>query len=142
MRRVMRLLAWRSNQPALIRWLEAFALFGVALAGRVAFDALHIPIPFLTFYPAILFAALLLGWKEATFVLVASLSAGMHFFLPPGMSLLPIGWAFVGVLNIAIIVALKALAVELTEANERQRLLFRELQHRCRKHATVRDWET
>jgi two-component sensor histidine kinase len=40
------------------------------------------------------------------------------------------GWAFVGALNIAIIVALKTLAQELAEANERQRLLFQELQHR------------
>jgi two-component sensor histidine kinase len=71
-----------------------------------------------------------LGWKEAIFVLVLSLSAGWYFFLPPGMMLLPAGWAFVGALNIAIIIALKALAPQLAEANERQRLLFQELQHR------------
>jgi two-component sensor histidine kinase len=46
------------------------------------------------------------------------------------MMLLPAGWAFVGALNIAIIIALKALAEQLAEANERQRLLFQELQHR------------
>jgi two-component sensor histidine kinase len=87
-------------------------------------------IPFLSFYPAILVAAVLLGWKEAIFVLVLSLSAGWYFFLPRGMMLLPAGWAFVGALNIAIIIALKALAQQLAEANERQRLLFQELQHR------------
>jgi cysteine sulfinate desulfinase/cysteine desulfurase-like protein len=37
---------------------------------------------------------------------------------------------FVGTLNIAIIIALKALTQELAEANERQKVLFQELQHR------------
>lgn len=59
-----------------------------------------------------------------------SLSVGWYFFLPPGMSLFPVGWAFVATLNIAIIIALKALAQQLAEANERQRMLFQELQHR------------
>jgi two-component sensor histidine kinase len=73
---------------------------------------------------------LVLGWKEAVFVLVLSLAAGLYFFLPPDMLLLPAGYAFVGTLNIAIIIALKVLAQNLTEANDRQRVLFRELQHR------------
>ena len=128
--RVARILRLRWRQPALIRWLEAAALFGVALTIRFSLGPLHGAIPFLSFYPAILVAAVLLGWKEAIFVLVLSLSAGWYFFLPPGMMLLPAGWAFVGALNIAIIIALKALAEQLAEANERQRLLFEELQHR------------
>jgi two-component sensor histidine kinase len=84
----------------------------------------------LSFYPAIILAALLLGWKEASFVLILSISAGWYFFLPANQSLLPLGWIFVGILNIGIIIGLKALAKALDEANERQRLLFQELQHR------------
>src|SRR6478672_2377550 len=128
--RVMQMLAWRSSQPALIRWLAASALFGVALAARFWLGTLHGAVPFLTFYPAMFVAALVLGWQEAAFVLVMSLSAGLYFFLPSGVLLLPAGYAFVGALNIAIIIALKALAQELAEANERQKLLFQELQHR------------
>jgi two-component sensor histidine kinase len=128
--RVARILRLRWRQPTLIRWLEAAALFGIALTIRFSLGPLHGAIPFLSFYPAILVAAVLLGWKEAIFVLVLSLSAGWYFFLPPGMLLLPAGWAFVGALNIAIVIALKALAQQLAEANERQRLLFQELQHR------------
>ena len=108
----------------------ATALFGIALTIRFSLGPLHGAIPFLSFYPAILVAAVLLGWKEAIFVLVLSLSAGWYFFLPRDMMLLPAGWAVVGALNIAIIIALKALAQQLAEANERQRLLFQELQHR------------
>jgi two-component sensor histidine kinase len=73
---------------------------------------------------------LLLGWPEAVFVLLLSMAAGLYFFLPPDMMFLPVGWAMAGTFNIAIIIALKALAVELAEANERQRILFQELQHR------------
>lgn len=127
---VLRFLAWRSNQPLLIRWLEAFALFAAAFAVRYALGWPAGAIPFLTFYPAVLVAALLLGWQEAVFVLLLSIAAGLYIFLPPDMFFLPIGWALAGAFNIAVIIALKALAVALAEANERQRILFQELQHR------------
>jgi two-component sensor histidine kinase len=125
-----RIFAWRLRQPSLIRWLEAAALFGVALAIRSSLGSFDEAARFLTFYPAILVASVLLGWQEAVFVLVLSLAAGWYFFLPPGPSLLPLGWALVGGLNIAIIAALKSLAQQLAEANDRQRVLFEELQHR------------
>jgi two-component sensor histidine kinase len=124
-----RILGWR-RLPTPIRWLGASAIFGIALALRFTFGPLHEAARFLIFYPAIIIAAVLLGWKEAIFVLVLSLSAGWYFFLPPGMGLLPVGWAVVGIMNIAIITALKAMTEQLAEANERQRLLFQELQHR------------
>jgi two-component sensor histidine kinase len=127
---VLRMLGWRWRQPTLARWLEAAALFGAAFAIRFSLGPLYGAVPFLSFYPAILIAAALLGWKEAVFVLVLSLAAAWYFFLPPQMLLLPAGWTFVGALNIAIIIALKALAEQLAEANERQRVLFLELQHR------------
>jgi two-component sensor histidine kinase len=113
-----------------VRWLEAFALFAVALALRHTFGWSEGVIPFLTFYPAVLIAALLLGWQEATFIMLLSIAAALVFFLPPNMIFLPIGWAIAGTFNIAIIVALKTLALDLAEANERQRILFQELQHR------------
>src|SRR5271165_7010104 len=128
--RVARILGRRWRQPTLTRWLEALALFGVALSIRFLLGPLLGAVPFLSFYPAILLAALLLGWKEAIFVLVLSLSAGMYFFLPTGVFILPAAAGVVGILNIAIIIALKALAQELAEANERQGVLFQELQHR------------
>jgi two-component sensor histidine kinase len=130
MRRIARILGRRWRQPILIRWLEAFGLFGVALAIRFSLGPALGAMPFLSFYPAILLAALLLGWKEAVFVLVLSIAAGLYFFLPTGSFLVPVGAAFVAVLNIAIIIALRALAQGLAEANERQGVLFQELQHR------------
>ena len=75
-------------------------------------------------------AAVLLGWKDALVILALSVTAGAYLFLPSGMYLLPIAWLFVGGLNIAIIAGLKSLAEQLAASNERQRLLFQELQHR------------
>jgi two-component sensor histidine kinase len=85
---------------------------------------------YLTFYPALLIATIFLGWQEAAFVLVLSLAAGWFFFLPRDMTMFLAGAGVVGTSNIVIIIALKALAQQLAEANERQRLLFQELQHR------------
>jgi hypothetical protein len=102
------ILGWR-RPPTLIRWLAASVIFGIAFALRFTFGPLHEAARFLIFYPAMIIAAVLLGWKEAIFVLVLSLSAGWYFFLPPGMGLLPLGWAVVGIMNIAIITALKAM---------------------------------
>ena len=45
------------------------------------------------------------------------------------MGLLPVGWVLVGGFSIGVIGALKAQAEELAHANERQRLLFQEVQH-------------
>jgi hypothetical protein len=114
----------------MIRWLAAFAFFGVALAARFLLGQFYGGIPSLAFYPVILIVAVAFGWKEALAVLVLSVTSGLFYFVPPGLHLQPVGWLLVGGLTIAIIGGLQALAQELAEANERQRVLFRELQHR------------
>lgn len=81
--RVAPILGWRWRQPPLIRWIEAFALFGIALAIRFWLGPLLGVIPFVSFYPAILIAALLLGWKEAILSLYCRCwRAGISFCLP------------------------------------------------------------
>src|ERR1700739_1457937 len=86
--------------------------------------------PGLSFYPAILIAAIFLGWKEAIFIMVAGIVVAWLLFVPPDQTLLPLMWGIVGSVNIAVIIGLQALARQLAEANDRQRLLFQELQHR------------
>lgn len=113
-----------------VRWLGAFALYGVALGARVLLGRVYGGVPALTFYPVILMVSVLFGWRQALAVLVLSVISGLYLFFPPGMYLLPLGWLFVGGLTIAIITALNTLAQELADANERQRILFQELQHR------------
>ena len=130
MQRLVRLMSWQSKQPATLRWATTFALFGAAVAARFALGLFHGGMPSLAFYPLLLIVAALIGWKEALAVLALSVTVGAHFFLPPGMYLQPVAWSFVGGITIAIITALKTLAQQLAAANERQRILFRELQHR------------
>jgi two-component sensor histidine kinase len=127
---LMQIMAWRSKQPAVVRWLAVFGLYGGALAARQALGLLYGGIPSLIFFPVLLIVAVLFGWKEALVVLGLSVTAGLYLFLPPGMDLLPVGWVLVGGFTIAIIGALKSLAQELADANERQRVIFQELQHR------------
>jgi two-component sensor histidine kinase len=128
--RVGAMLAWRSNQPAAVRWLIALGLFGLALALRFALGDLHGATPGLAFYPSILLVAALVGWQEAFVVLAMSVAAGTFLFLPARQYLQPIGWTVVGSINIAIIAVLRNVALELAIANERQLVLFQELQHR------------
>jgi two-component sensor histidine kinase len=130
MQRFMGILAWRSRQPSLVKWGAAIVLFLLAFSARAGLGTLHGANPFLAFYPAILLAVILLGWKQALAVLVLSVAAGAYLFLPPSLYLLPVAWTVVGGLNIAIITALQSAAEELVAANQRQRLLFQEVQHR------------
>ena len=110
--------------------MEAVALFGVALTIRLWLGRFYGGMPTLSFYPAVLIAAIFLGWKEAIFILVMAIAVAWFLFVPPDQMLLPVMWAIVGSVNIAVIIGLQDLAQQLAEANERQRLLFQELQHR------------
>jgi hypothetical protein len=74
--------------------------------------------------------SLIFGWAEAVTVLALSIISGLLLFLPRDMYLVPVGWTFVGGFSIAVIALLRNLAQQLAAVNERQRLLFRELQHR------------
>lgn len=128
--RLIALLAWRLRQPVYMRWLAAMALFSAAMVVRLGLGPLHGANPALTFYPAILITTVLLGWVQAVAILALSVALGVHWFVRPGMYLQPVAWTVVGGLNIAIIAGLQHLAQQLAAANERQAVLFRELQHR------------
>ncbi|HVY15085.1 MAG TPA: sensor histidine kinase [Rhodopila sp.] len=128
--RMIKIIAWRSEQPAPLRWLLTGLIFAAAALARTALGPLHGANPALSFYPAIIVVATVLGWREAAVLLVLSIGLGICLFLPPGLYLLPITWAIVGALNILIIATLKNLARQLQTANEQQRVLFAELQHR------------
>lgn len=127
---LLRIMVCRTTQPPIVRWVEVIVLFGMVLAARMIFGTAHGVVPAISFYPLLLIVTLFFGWLEALVVLCLSVAAAVYLFLPPGMYLQPIGWFIVGGLTIVIITALKEAAVELRAANERQAVLFRELQHR------------
>jgi hypothetical protein len=110
--------------------LEVLGLYAIVIIARIKLGAAYGLNPGLTFYPLILIVSFLFDWLESAVVLVLSIAVGVYLFLPPGMFLTPLGWFFVGSLTIAIVTALRKLAEELDAANQRQAILFRELQHR------------
>jgi two-component sensor histidine kinase len=128
--RVMRLMSWRSKQPAAIRLALVIVLFAFALLLQTVTGRLHVANSALAFYPVLLITTTLLAWKEAALVLALSGFVGVWLFPSPSMYLLSIAWVLAGGLSIAIIAVLQHLARELAAANERQTLLFKELQHR------------
>ncbi len=130
MRWLMGIMSWQSKQSGIMRWLAAMALLGVALTARYSLGMFYGGLPALTFYPVLLAVTAIIGWKEGLAVLALSVTAGLYLFLPAGMYLQPVGWLLVGSFTIIIIEGLKRLAQELAGANERQRVLFQELQHR------------
>jgi two-component sensor histidine kinase len=130
MPKLLEILNWRSRQSPLFRWGGAIFLFLVALSAPSALGPFHGGNSTLTIYPTIFLASVLLGWKEALLFLGLLVAAGEYLCLSTSMYLIPVGWLFVGGLNIAVVAALTALAEELAAANRRQRVLFREAQHR------------
>jgi two-component sensor histidine kinase len=130
MRWLLRVIAWRSNRSVVVCWTAVITFCALAIIGRFLLGTLYGGVPSLTFYPMLLVVAVIAGWKEALIVLVLSLVAGLYLFLPPGQYLVPVGWMVVGSFTIVIVHGLKTLAQQLAEANERQRVLFREVQHR------------
>ena len=127
--RVVRLLAWRSGHQA-VRWIGMLILFAVALRIRFALGLVYGANPALIFYPAMLVSFVLFGWIQAAVLLLLFVAAGTLWFLPPNMPLQPVGWVVVGGSNIAILAGLERVVAALVSANERQRLLFQEMQHR------------
>jgi hypothetical protein len=119
MQQLLEILNWRSRQTPLLRWGGAIFLFLVALSARFALGPFHGGNSTLTIYPTIYLASVLLGWKEALLFLGLLVAAGEYLCLSTNTYLLPVGWLFVGGLNIATVAALSALAKELAAANRR-----------------------
>ncbi len=125
----IRLFAWRTSHR-MVRWIGTLLLFVVVLYLRFALGLVYGANPGLIFYPPILLAFVLFGWIHAAVLLVLFVAAGIWWFLPAGLYLQPIGWIVVGACNIALLAALEGVVTALVAANERQRILFREVQHR------------
>jgi two-component sensor histidine kinase len=134
-------------------WVFALVIFCVALAIRFAFVA-WVPsgIAFATFIPAIILVTYFSGLWPAIVVTVASLLAGIYFFLPPTLTLQVTSdlapaiapFLAIAVIAIAIIYAIRATLDELdaerarsTAMADQRETLFRELQHRVSNNLAI-----
>jgi hypothetical protein len=117
----IRILAWRARQPAEVSWFAASGLFLTGLVVRLLSGHMYGANPSVAFYPAILIAAAILGWKEAAAILVLSVAVGAYLFVPHDMYLMPVVWLIVGGLNIALLAGLQHVARELLAADAHAR---------------------
>jgi K+-sensing histidine kinase KdpD len=88
---VGKIMAWVGPIARIVRrhpggmraWVIAVALFGAGLLVRLALDPWLSPIAFLTFYPAIIVATLICGWRPGVLVVLLSMTAGWYLFVEP-----------------------------------------------------------
>jgi two-component sensor histidine kinase len=126
------------RQSAVSRWALAFVFLGMAVAVRAELGRVLSGEPFITFFPAIIGAAVLCGWRQATVMMLLSAAVAWAAFMPPTFA-----WAvtiekplalclYFGVSSFQI--ALVSALLHAVRANHRlvrqQETLFRELQHR------------
>ena len=70
----------------MVRWVEAVALFGVVLTIRLWLGRFYGGMPTLSFYPAVLIAAIFLGGREAIFILVMAIAVAWFLYASPEIS--------------------------------------------------------
>ena len=130
----LRLNAWAA-------YLLAAVLAGGAVLLRLELDGYVTSAEFITYYPAVLLAALLCGAGPGLLTALLCGLAGWYFTLPPGGS-----WELAGPPEVAVLVlyfvlspigalavaALRRAIARLREAERHQEVLVAELQHRTR----------
>lgn len=112
---------------------------------RVAIDAGRSGIPFVTYFPAVVLAALFLGWRFGAVVAALSAAVARLLFMQDQPRLIesPEGIAFVGlfVLSCTVLIvigqALRRTIAELQGASAREALLNEELRHRMKNMLAV-----
>jgi PAS domain S-box-containing protein len=119
-------------------YLAAIVLVGAATLARLALGPLNFDMPFITFYPAVILAALLGGTESGLVALMLAALSAWCFFVPPGFSSrfeelgLPnpmILFALIAVSNVAVIGALHAAMARCRDLNVAERArAARELQ--------------
>ncbi len=118
----------------------ASAIFVAAFLLRLTFGEQDDPnVPFITFFPAILLAALFGGARAGIVIAILSGLAAMYFFIPPyGTLTLSWPWGYFAMALFAVTSAVMIATAhylnramdELSHERDNSAVLFRELQHR------------
>ena len=125
-------------------WAGGFLAAGVVV--RLALAGWLDPVPFITFYPAVVTATLLCGWRQGASVMVLSAVAAWFFFVEPRFSFAIVGlgpaFQIAAFLVVAafLIVLVEGMAQAVRELETTARVnedLFRELQHRVANNLQI-----
>lgn len=124
-------------------WALSAILLPVAL--RAILSPLVAGLPFLTFFPALLVATIILGWRWGVLVLIGSSLVANYMFLPPFMAfsldseeiISTACFVVFGALQIWAAQALRRSVLELDDRSRREAELNLELQHRVNNNLAV-----
>jgi len=144
----IRWIAWLDREMPGGRWswVLCLGLLGIGVALRAALPDRHAGVLYVTFYPPMVIAAVLWGWRHGAVMLATSVPcAWIPFTDPPwtlaagdpGMKLRTTMFIASGAVIIAAIAGLRDLNRRLAEAAEIQGALFRELQHRVANNMQI-----
>lgn len=141
---VRRLILSRAGESA---WAPLWAFLAVTapLLLRMAIDRWVVGVPFLTFFPGVLIATMLLGWRWGLAVLLLSALAANFVFQPPLMAFASsprelvgtLGFLAFGGLVLSTAESLRRSVIELEARSQREAELNLELQHRVNNNLTV-----
>jgi two-component system, sensor histidine kinase PdtaS len=127
------------KRQGLLSWTVALAIFTGSAAVRVLFDPVLAGMKFMTFWPAIIVATLICGWRQGFFVLILSTVTAWYFFLEPLQSFAIkdkttvgslVGFFVIGGFLVLLMAALREAVRRAEVAKAVQETLFAELQHR------------
>ena len=133
----------RHSLAASLGW--ALALVTVPTLLRLALDAGHNGVPFVTYFPAIVLGALFLGWRYGVLVTFVSATVARFLFIredlyfvqsPRGLIVLVL-FVLSCAMLIAIGEALRRVMAEVHAASAREALLNQELRHRLKNLLAV-----
>lgn len=141
---VRRTILSRRGQSA---WAPVWALVAIGSAGglRLALDSWVAGLPFMTFFPALLVATVVLDWRWGVVVLLASAVIANFMFQPPLMAfalgagdlVATVCFLAFGGLVVAGAETLRRAVIELEERTLREREMNLELQHRVNNNLAV-----
>jgi two-component sensor histidine kinase len=128
-----------------LSWAISFIIFTLCTIIRFALSDWLAPVPFITFFPAILVASLLCGWTGGLVILALAAGVAWSFFIPSQAYAVPPSHAsiqllvflLVGVVVVIFVAALVDLMKRLRAAALLQEGLFRELQHRVANNMQI-----
>jgi len=127
-------------------WALALGFFAVAIVVGLPLAGWLDPVPFITFYPAIVASTLFCGWRQGAVVTALSTMAGWFFFVEPQYpfavnsyrdALGIVEFLVVAMFLLALVEGLVQTVLQLDATARLNEDLFRELQHRVSNNLQI-----
>ncbi len=120
------------KRQGLLSWTVALGLFTASVAVRVLLNPVIAGMKFMTFWPSIVIATLICGWRQGAAVLILSALSARYLFLDPAptSNISIVTFLLVGGFFVILMAALRETVRRIEVSKSVQELMFAELQHR------------